>query len=113
MTTDTTPLQERIEHALWGFTQVYDAKDGRGTEIGVHAPVHEVLDAILPIVAGEVRKAKADARDEGYAACYARRLQSDRWPYPDEDEQAEKEYAEACGRSAATRAPNPYREKED
>lgn len=61
---DTDELQERIEHALWGFTQVYDAEDGRGTEIGVHAPVHKVVSAVLPIVSGEVRKAKAEAWDE-------------------------------------------------
>ena len=66
-TTDTTAPQERIEHALWGITQVYDAEDGRGTEVGVHAPVYEVVATVLPIIAAEVRKAQADAWDEGYA----------------------------------------------
>ena len=59
--TDTNPLWERIEHALWGVTQVYDARDGRGTEVGVHAPVYEVVAAVLPIL----RRAQADAWDEG------------------------------------------------
>ena len=68
MTTDTAALQERIEHALWGVTQVYDARDGRGTEVGVHAPVYEVAAAVLPIIAAEVRKARAAAWDEGYEA---------------------------------------------
>ena len=64
MTTDATALTGRIEHALWGVTQVYDAKDGRGTEVGVHAPVYEVVAAVLPIVAEEVRKAQAEALRE-------------------------------------------------
>lgn len=60
MNNDTTALQERIEHALWGVTQVYDARDGRGTEVGVHAPVHEVVAAVLPII----REAQAEALRE-------------------------------------------------
>src|SRR5699024_1612157 len=63
--TDTNPLWQRIEHALWGDTQVYDARDRRGTEVGVHAPVYEVVAAVLPIVPEEVRKAKAGAWQEG------------------------------------------------
>ena len=59
--TDTNPLWERIEHALWGVTQVYDARDGRGTEVGVHAPVYEVVAAVLPLIAAEVQAAKAEA----------------------------------------------------
>lgn len=62
--TDTNPLRERIEHALWGVTQVYDARDGRGTEVGVHAPVYEVVAAVLPIL----RLAQADAYEEGAQA---------------------------------------------
>ena len=62
--TDTNPLWERIEHALWGVTQVYDARDGRGTEVGVHAPVYEVVAAVLPIL----RRAQADAYEEGAQA---------------------------------------------
>ena len=65
MSTDTAALQERIEAALWGVTQVYDARDGRGTEVGVHAPVYEVAAAVLPIVAAEAQAAKAEAWQEG------------------------------------------------
>lgn len=70
MTTDTDALQERIEHALWGVTQVYDARDGRGTEVGVHAPVHTVVAAVLPIIAAEVKAAKADAWDDCERSLY-------------------------------------------
>ena len=52
----------------------------------------------------------ADIWEEGYAACYAQQLKSDRWPYPDEDEQAEEEYAATCGQNAAARAHNPHRQ---
>ena len=67
--TDTNPLWERIEHALWGVTQVYDARDGRGTEVGVHAPVYEVVAAVLPIL----RLAQAEAVD-GFRAGLADHL---------------------------------------
>ena len=65
MTTDTAALQERIEHALWGVTQAYDAEDGRGTEVGVHAPTHKVVAAVLPVIAAEVQAAKIKAWQEG------------------------------------------------
>ena len=82
---DTDELQERIEHALWGFTQVYDAEDGRGTEIGVHAPVHKVVAAIFPIITGEVRKGQAEAWDEGYVwGCFDDTDGFSRNPYREE-----------------------------
>lgn len=90
--TDTTELQERIERALWGFTQVYDAKDGRGTEVGVHAPVYKVLDAVLPII----RAAQADAWDEGLLREQKRCADLSFFDGYDFDEPS-----------------NPYREKED
>lgn len=65
--TDADSLAEKIEQALWGLTRVYDAPHG-GTETGVHAPVHEVVAAVLPVVAAteeamaeRVREAKAEA----------------------------------------------------
>lgn len=48
--TDADSLTEKIEQALWGLTRVYDAPHG-GIETGVHAPVHEVVAAVLPVVA--------------------------------------------------------------
>lgn len=105
-----TELQERIARAIYGSQEhTFFPDDLDEAPKWLQVSVRTEAAAVLPIL----RAAQADARDEGYAACYARRLQSDRWPYPDEDEQAEKEYAEVCGRSAATRAPNPYREKEN
>ena len=62
MTTDA--LTEKIEGSLWGLWRVYDAPAG-GTDTFVHAPVHEVVAAVLPIVAEEVAKAKAGAWQEG------------------------------------------------
>ena len=60
---DTDALTEKIEEALWGLWRVYDAPDG-GTETFVHAPVHEVVAAVLSGVTEEVRKAKAEALRE-------------------------------------------------
>lgn len=64
---DTDSLTEKIEQALWGLTRVYDAPHG-GVETGVHAPVHEVVAAVLPVAAAteeamaeRVREAKAEA----------------------------------------------------
>ena len=62
-TDDTDALTEKIEEALWGLWKVYDAPDG-GTETFVHAPVHEVVAAVLSGVTEEVRKAKAEALRE-------------------------------------------------
>ena len=59
-----TDTDEKIEKALWGLTRVYDAPHGHGTEVGVHAPVHEVVAAVLPIIAAEVQAAKAEALRE-------------------------------------------------
>lgn len=56
-------LAEKIEEALWGLTRVYDAPNG-GTETGVHAPVHEVVAAVLPLLAEEVRAGSEKAWDE-------------------------------------------------
>ena len=61
MTTNDTDVL--IEKALWGLTRVYDAPHG-GTETGVHAPVHQVVTAVLPIVEAEVRAAKAEGWDD-------------------------------------------------
>lgn len=65
--TDADSLTEKIEQALWGLTRVYDAPHG-GVETGVHAPVHEVVAAVLPVAAAteeamaeRVREAKAEA----------------------------------------------------
>lgn len=79
---------------------------------GLRGPAGPPPDFRVHMIAA-LETVAADIWADGYAACYARQLQSDRWPYPEEDEQAEKEYAEACGRNAAARAPNPYREQED
>ena len=57
MTTDDKTLTEQTESALWGLIEVYDARSGRGTEVFVHAPVHAVVAAVLPII----RKVKRDA----------------------------------------------------
>lgn len=62
--TDPSALQEHVERALWGVTQVHDARDGRGVEVAVRAPVHEVVAAVLSGVTEEVRKAKAEALRE-------------------------------------------------
>lgn len=48
--TDADSPAGKIEQALWGLTRVYDAPHG-GIETLVHAPVHEVVSAVLPVVA--------------------------------------------------------------
>lgn len=60
---DSDALAEKIEGALWGLTRVYDAPNG-GNEAGVHAPVHEVVAAVLPLLAEEVRAGSEKAWDE-------------------------------------------------
>ena len=61
--TDADSLTGEIEQALWGLLRVYDAPHG-GTETGVHAPVHEVVSAVLPIIAAEVQAASERAWDD-------------------------------------------------
>lgn len=92
MTTDPTPLQERIARALYENAEYYgpaptrppwDSRDGeeRGEWM-------EIAAAVLPIIAAEVQAAKAEAWDEGYL---------DRSPY---------------GGRARSRRDNPYRAAE-
>ena len=81
MTTDSTPLQERIARAICGSRYA-------GSPVDTDNPQdYRVARLLLPIIAAEVRKAQADAWDEGAYAGY------DDGKY-DAD------------------TPNPYREKE-
>lgn len=84
MTTDPTPLQERIKRALWEALPDVPEED--------YGSVEPWLDrdaaAVLPIIAAEVQAAKAEAWDEGYL---------DRSPY---------------GGRARSRRDNPYRAAE-
>lgn len=59
-TTDTDALQER----LWEV--IAEARD-KGERTARDVDSYEVVAAVLPIIAAEVRKAQADAWDEGYA----------------------------------------------
>ena len=74
MTTDTTALQERIARALYenaeyyGPEDVQPAREHRDDE--EREEWIEIAAAVLPIVAEEVRKAKAEAWDEGQEAGY-------------------------------------------
>lgn len=60
-TTDT--LAEKIRDEVRGIAVEYDYGS---IDIGFDA-ANEVATAVLPIIAEEVRKAKAEARDEGYS----------------------------------------------
>ena len=55
-TTDTDGLKERIASALWNRALDNDER--------IIPDCHVLADAVLPIVAAEVRKAKAEAWDE-------------------------------------------------
>lgn len=59
MTTDTTPLWKRLWEA------VAEVRD-QHPRVFNDAPTDDVIAAVLPIIAAEVRKAQADAWDEGY-----------------------------------------------
>ena len=71
MTTDTTALQERIARALYENAEYYGPEDAQPSwdlrDNEERGEWMEIAAAVLPIVAVEVRKAKADAWDEGYA----------------------------------------------
>ena len=70
MTTDTTALQERIARALYENAEYYGPApaqppwDWRDDE--ERGEWMEIAAAVLPVIAAEVRAAKADAWDEGY-----------------------------------------------
>lgn len=53
MTTEPTPLQERLWDAIF---EARDLPDKTG-----QAPTETIVAAVLPIIAAEVRKAQADA----------------------------------------------------
>ena len=59
MTTDTASLQERLWEA------VAEVRD-QHPRVFDDAPTDDVIAAIFPIIAAEVRAAKAEAWDEGY-----------------------------------------------
>lgn len=61
MTTDPTPLQERLWEA------VAEVRD-QHPRVFNDAPTDDVVAAVLPHIATEVRKAQADAWDEGQAS---------------------------------------------
>ena len=70
MTADTTALQERIARALYENAEYYGPApaqppwDWRDDE--ERGEWMEIAAAVLPVIAAEVRAAKADAWDEGY-----------------------------------------------
>ena len=59
MTTDTTALQERLAYAVHDMRTV-DKHPGDDNH------PFNIAAAVLPVIAAEVRAAKADAWDEGY-----------------------------------------------
>ena len=61
LTTDTTALQERLWEA------VAEVRD-QHPRVFNDAPTVDVIAAVLPIIAAEVREAKAEAWDEGAQA---------------------------------------------
>lgn len=66
MSTDPTPLQERIERALREHAFV-EHSPGAGEHVDLSPQAAKYLAArIAPIIAAEVRKAQAGAWDEGF-----------------------------------------------
>ena len=74
MTTDPTPLQERMRSEIGYAIRTAAAhgysKGKRGTDRRdqIDALIESTAAAVLPIIAAGVRKAQADAWDEGYEA---------------------------------------------
>lgn len=79
MTTDPTPLQESIARALREtLTDPYGAgsdlespgitSEGTVRQRGGEIDVPHMVEDLLPLIAAEVRKAQADAWDEGQAS---------------------------------------------
>lgn len=85
MTTDPTPLQERIEHELEAMF------DGGGFN------ARDMARDLTPIIAAEARKAQADIWDEGFQAGWTEH--ADPGPFVNDLWDA--------------KTPNPYRVKED
>ena len=72
MTTDTTALQERIARAIRLADTGDTLPDGFAARMWDEGVTNRdkgmrLAAAVLPIIAAEVRKAQADAWDEGYA----------------------------------------------
>lgn len=69
---EPTPLQESIERRLVGaldpHSEIIAVHEGYGAEVVTHAHQSKVVAAVLPIVAGEVQAAKAEALDEFVAS---------------------------------------------
>ena len=63
MTTDPTPLQERI------WEVIAEVRD-QHPRVFNDAPTVDVVAAVLPIIAAEVQAAKAEAWDECVRAAY-------------------------------------------
>lgn len=102
MTTDPTPLQERIGRAMYarinGFRGMWERLAPEFQQ--------EYLDdaaAVLPIIAAEVRKAQADAWDEGQASGW------------DNAREESDQHGGVCDmwKPHVWLTPNPYREQED
>ena len=76
MTTDPTPLQERMRSEIGYAIRTAAAhgysKGKRGTDRRdqIDALIESTAAAVLPIIAAEVRAAQIDAWDEGEAAGY-------------------------------------------
>lgn len=63
-TADTDALNRRIAEALDPYSEIIAVHEGYGAEVVVHGHQSAVIAAVLPIVAAEVRKAKAEALRE-------------------------------------------------
>ena len=63
MTADTASLQERLWEA------VAEVRD-QHPRVFNDAPTDDVIAAIFPIIAAEVRAAKAEAWEQGYGDCW-------------------------------------------
>ena len=71
MTTDTTALQERIARVLHEIDPISGhGHDWRKLSDAERKFYIRKAAAIFPIIAAEVRAAKADAWDEGYGDCW-------------------------------------------
>ena len=75
MTTDTTSLQERLWEA------VAEVRD-QHPRVFNDAPTDDVIAAVFPIIAAEVRKAKAEAWSEGAAVGARDSFSADLTPNP-------------------------------
>ena len=75
MTTDPTPLQERIARALYENAEYYGPEDAQppwdSRDDEERGEWMEIAAAVLPVIAAEVRAAKADAWREYAAALEA------------------------------------------